>query len=119
MMKSELVNKLKEIIQENSYFQTPAGERFKNWNDINIVQDVISFSGRSKNHQGYELSNDSDKDELYVTHLMIDRYGEVFAVLSGEDTDDFGVLVNLNTEYVHIEHFDDDIIREWVELLNW
>lgn len=71
-----LVNKIKDIILENNYFDTLAGQKFVEWNDIKNITAVISFSGRSKNRESYKLSSDSDSDVVYVTHLYIDRWGE-------------------------------------------
>jgi hypothetical protein len=44
----DLKQKIKEIILDNNYFDTLAGQRFKEWNDIDRYSAVISFSGRSK-----------------------------------------------------------------------
>ena len=81
-----LVNKIKDIILENNYFDTLAGQKFVEWNDIKHITAVISFSGRSKNRESYKLSSDSESDVVYVTHLYIDRWGNVKVQLGDEDT---------------------------------
>ena len=112
-----LVNKIKDIILENNYFVTLAGQKFVEWNDIKNITAVISFSGRSKNRESYKLSSDSDSDVVYVTHLYIDRWGNVKVQLGDEDTDDFSSILTPSDE--PIENFDDDTLREWIELLTW
>jgi hypothetical protein len=113
-----LVNKIKEIILENNYFDTLAGQRFKEWNDIKNITAVISFSGRSKNRESYPLTLWSDSDDItYVTHLYIDKWGNVKDPLGDEDTDDFSSILMPSDE--PIENYDDDILREWIELLTW
>ena len=112
-----LVNKIKDIILENNYFVTLAGQKFVEWNDIKNIIAVISFSGRSKKREGYKLSSDSDSDVVYVTHLYIDRWGNVKVQLGDEDTDDFSSILTPSDE--PIENFDGDTLREWVELLTW
>ena len=112
-----LVNKIKDIILENNYFDTLAGQKFVEWNDIKNITAVISFSGRSKNREGYKLSSDSDIDVVYVTHLYIDRWGNVKVQLGDEDTDDFSSILTPSDE--PIENYDDDTLREWIELLTW
>ena len=112
-----LVNKLKDIILENNYFVTLAGQKFVEWNDIKNSIAVISFSGRSKKRESYKLSSDSDSDVVYVTHLYIDRWGNVKVQLGDEDTDDFSSILIPSDE--PIENFDDDTLREWIELLTW
>jgi hypothetical protein len=78
---------------------------------------VISFSGRYKKQQGYRVTSESDSDIIYVTHLYVDKYGEVKVQLGSEDTDDFNVI--LHPSGIPIENFDDDILEEWVELLTF
>ena len=112
-----LVNKIKDIILENNYFDTLAGQRFVEWNDIKNITAVISFSDRSKNRESYKLSSDFDSDVVYVTHLYIDRWGNVKVQLGDEDTDDFSSILTPSDE--PIENFDDDTLREWIELLTW
>ena len=115
-----LVNKIKDIILENNYFDTLAGQRFVEWNDIKNITAVISFSGRSKNRESYPLTlySDSDSDDtIYVTHLYIDKWGNVKVQLCDEDTDDFSSILTPSDE--PIENYDDDILREWIELLTW
>lgn len=113
-----LVNKIKDIILENNYFDTIAGERFREWNDIKNITAVISFSGRSKSRESYKLSSDSDSDDIvYVTHLYIDRWGNVKVQLGDEDTDDFSSILTPSDE--PIENYDGDTLREWIELLTW
>lgn len=112
-----LVNKIKDIILENNYFDTLAGQKFVEWNDIKNITAVISFSGRSKNRESYKLSSDSESDVVYVTHLYIDRWGNVKVQLDDEDTDDFSSILTPSDE--PIENYDDDTLREWIELLTW
>ena len=112
-----LVNKIKDIILENNYFDTIAGERFREWNDIKNITAVISFSGRSKSRESYKLSSDSDSDVVYVTHLYIDRWGNVKVQIGDEDTDDFSSILTPSDE--PIENYDDDTLREWIKLLTW
>lgn len=111
----ELIEKIKNIILDNNYFNTLAGQRFIEWNEIRDVQAVISFGGRSKLRESYRLSLSSDSESLYVTHLYIDRWGEVRVQLSNEDSDDMSFLIKPSGE--RIESFDDETIREWVNLL--
>jgi hypothetical protein len=113
----ELIEKLKDIILENNYFDTLAGERFREWNNIKDIQAVISFAGRSKKRESYRLSPESDSDSLYVTHLYVDRLGEVKAQLSYEDTDDFSLL--LRPGDVTVEAYGDDVLEEWIDLLTF
>lgn len=110
-----LVNKIKDIILENNYFDTLAGQRFVEWNDIKNITAVISFSGRSKNRESYKLSSDSDSDVVYVTHLYIDRWGNVKVQLGDEDTDDFSSILTPSDE--SIENYDGDTLCEWIKLL--
>ena len=113
-----LVNKMKDIILENNYFDTLAGQKFVEWNDIKNITAVISFSGRSKNRESYPLSLSSDTDDIvYVTHLYIDRWGNVKVQIGDEDTDDFSLILTPSDE--PIENYDDDTLREWIELLTW
>lgn len=112
-----LVNKIKDIILENNYFDTLAGQKFVEWNDIKNITAVISFSGRSKNRENYKLPSDSDSDVVYVTHLYIDRWGNVKVQLGDEDTDDFSSILTPSDE--PIENYDGDTLREWIELLTW
>lgn len=113
----ELAGKLKEIILDNNYFDTLAGQRFVEWNGIKDIAAVISFSGRSKKQQCYRLTSESDSESIYVTHLYVDRWGEVKVQLGSEDTDDINVI--LHPGGIPIENFDDDILEEWVELLTF
>ena len=107
------IEKLKEIILDNNYFDTLAGQRFKEWNDIDRYSAVISFSGRSKEQKSYELDKDS-----YVTHLMLDKYGNILVQISDEDTDDFSVILRPgNTRPV--TDFSENYLEEWVELLTF
>ena len=113
-----LVNKIKDIILENNYFDTIAGQRFREWNDIKNITAVISFSGRSKNRESYPLSLCSDTDDIvYVTHLYIDQWGNVKVQLGDEDTDDFNAI--LHPSGIPVENFDDGILEEWVSLLRF
>lgn len=113
----ELIEQLKDIILENNYFDTLAGERFREWNGIRNVQAVIAFAGRSKNQQSYRLTSGSESDAIYVTHLYIDRYGEVKVQLGSEDSDDFTAILHPSDEPV--EAYDEEILQEWVELLTY
>ena len=110
-----LVNKIKDIILENNYFVTLAGQKFVEWNDIKNIIAVISFSGRSKKRESYKLSSDSDSDVVYVTHLYIDRWGNVKVQLGDEDTDDFSSILTPIDE--SIENYDGDTLCEWIKLL--
>ena len=112
-----LVEKIKDIILENNYFDTLAGERFRDWNGIKNIVAVIAFSGRSKKQESYRLTSGSESDEIYVTHLYVDRFGEVKVQLCTEDTDDFNLI--LRPGDIPIEHFDNDVLEEWVNLLTW
>ena len=112
------IKKIKEIILENNYFDTLAGQRFKEWNNINMYTAIISFSGRSKKQESYELlSLASDSDLIYVTHLLLDNSGHIWVQISPEDTDDFSVILHPNVE--PIDDFDEGILEEWVELLTF
>ena len=113
----ELIDKLKDIILENNYFDTLAGERFVQWNDIKNIVAVIAFSGRSKKRESYCLTSESDSETIYVTHLYVDRWGSVKVQLSGEDTDDFNLI--LHPSDIPAKNFDKDILQEWVDLLKW
>ena len=112
-----LINKIKDIILENNYFDTLAGQKFVEWNDIKNITAVISFSGRSKNRESYRLTSESDSETIYVTHLYIDRWGNVKVQLGDEDTDDFSSILTPSDE--PIENYDDDTLREWIKLLTW
>ena len=113
----ELIEQLKDIILENNYFDTLAGERFKEWNGIRNVQAVIAFAGRSKKQRSYRLTPGSESDAIYVTHLYIDRYGEVKIQLGSEDSDDFTAILHPSDEPV--EAYDEEILQEWIELLTY
>lgn len=110
------IEKIKDIILDNNYFDTLPGERFKEWNEIRDIQAVIAFAGRSKNRESYRLTTSSDSDAIFVTHLYIDRWGEVKVLLGMEDTDDYSVFAK-RVVGEPIEAYDNDTIREWVELL--
>lgn len=112
-----LVEKIKDIILENNYFDTLAGERFVEWNDIKNIVAVIAFAGRSKKHQSYRFTSGSNSDEIYVTHLYVDRFGEVKAQLSSVDDDDFELI--LKPSDIPVEQFDDEVLNEWINLLTW
>ena len=111
------IEKLRDIIQENNYFDTLSGQRFVEWNDIKNISAIISFSGRSKKQECYRLTSESDSDSIYVTHLYIDKYGETKVQLGSEDTDEIGGI--LHPSDIPIENFDENILKEWVELLTW
>lgn len=113
----ELIDKIKDIILENNYFNTLAGERFKEWNGIKDIAAVIAFSGRSKKQECYKLTSSSDSDMIYVTHLYVDRFGDVKVQLGTEDTDDFSMILHPSGE--PILTFDDEILKEWIKLLTW
>lgn len=112
-----LVEKIKNIILENNYFTTLPGDRFMEWNGIRNITAVIAFAGRSKKQESYKLSTESDSESMYVTHLYIDQYGEVKAQISSEDDDDFELI--LHPSNIPVESFDDEILKEWVNLLTW
>ena len=109
--------KIKDIILDNNYFDTLPGERFKEWNDIKNIQAVISFSGRSKKQECYKLTSTSESEVIYVTHLYVDKFGEVKVQLASEDTDDFNLILHPSNE--PLENFDDDILEEWIDLLTF
>lgn len=111
------VDKIKDIILENNWFNTLAGQRFKEWNDIKDIVAVIAFSGRSKKQECYKLTSSSDSDTMYVTHLYIDKWGNVKVQLGTEDTDDINLILHPSNE--RIELFDDETIEEWIKLLTW
>ena len=112
-----LVNKIKDIILENNYFDILACQRFVEWNDIKDITAVIPFSGRSKNRESYRLTSDSDSETIYVTHLYIDKWGNVKVQIGEEDTDDFNAI--LHPSGIPVENFDDGILEEWVSLLKF
>lgn len=109
------IDQLKEIIQENNYFDTLPGKRFKEWNGITDIESVISFSGRSRTRKSYRLSAASDSDQVYVTHLYIDRCGDVMVQLGIQDDDDFAAILHPSRESA--EDYDQSILKEWVDLL--
>lgn len=111
------VDKIKDIILENNWFNTLAGQRFKEWNDIKDIVAVIAFSGRSKKQECYKLTSSSDSDTMYVTHLYIDKWGNVKVQLGTEDTDDINLILHPSNE--RIEFFDDETLEEWIKLLTW
>lgn len=111
------VDKIKDIILENNWFNTLAGQRFKEWNDIKDIVAVIAFSGRSKKQECYKLTSSSDSDTMYVTHLYIDKWGNVKVQLGTEDTDDINLILHPSNE--RIELFDDETLEEWIKLLTW
>lgn len=113
----ELIEQLKDIILENNYFDTLAGERFREWNGIRNIKAVIAFAGRSKKQQSYRLTSGSDSDAIYVTHLYIDMYGEVKAQLWSEDNDDFSAILRPSDEPV--EAYGEEILQEWIDLLTY
>ena len=112
-----LVEKIKDIILENNYFTTLPGDRFMEWNGIRNITAVIAFAGRSKKQESYKLSSESDSESMYVTHLYVDQYGDVKAQISSEDDDDFELI--LHPSGIPVETFDDEILKEWVNLLTW
>lgn len=111
----DYTEKLKDIILENNYFDTLAGQRFVEWNDIRYITAVIAFGGRSKKRESYRLTSESDSDTVYVTHLYIDKWGNVKVQIGEEDTDDFNAI--LHPSGIPVENFDDGILKEWVNLL--
>ena len=113
----ETIEKIKDIILDNNYFNTLAGQRFVEWNEIKDIQAVISFSGRSRNQQCYRLTASSDSDSIFVTHLYIDRWGQVRVQLGTEDTDDMNCILHPSGE--PIEAYDEETLKEWVKLLTF
>lgn len=111
----DYTEKLKDIILENNYFNTLAGQRFVEWNDIRYITAVIAFGGRSKKRESYRLASGYDGGTVYVTHLYVDKYGDVKVRMGPEDTDDFDVIIH--PRGVPVECFDDDVLKEWVDLL--
>ena len=112
-----LVEKIKDIILENNYFSTLPGDKFREWNGVVNITAVIAFAGRSKKQESYKLTSDSDSEAIYVTHLYIDIAGEVKAQVSSVDDDDFELI--LHPSGIPVESFDDEILKEWVNLLTW
>lgn len=108
-MKSD---EIKQIVLDNNWFDTPAGERFKEMFGIKGISAVIAFAGRSKNRCSYQLS---ESDEVYVTHLYMDDNGELYMQLASEDTDDYSLILNPSNE--SIEDLDDEILEEWIKIL--
>ena len=106
------LEKLKEVIIENNWFDTLAGERFREMYDVKNIVAVMTFSGRSKERCSYLLS---ESDEVYVTHLYIDPEGNVCMQLSTEDTDDYSLILRPSGESV--EDLDEEILNEWINLL--
>jgi hypothetical protein len=113
----ELIEQLKDIILENNYFDTLAGERFREWNGIRNIKAVIAFAGRSKKQQSYRLTSGSDSDAIYVTHLYIDMFGEVKVQLGSEDSDDFTSILHPSDEPV--DAYGEEILQEWIDLLTY
>ena len=111
------VERLKDIILENDYFCTLAGQRFREWNEIRTVTAVIAFAGRSKEHKSYRLNPDSESRPLYVTHLYLDISGQVKVQIEPEDTDDFDCILKPTGEPV--EAFGEETLKEWVNLLTF
>ena len=111
------IEQLKDIILENDYFSTLAGQRFQEWNEIRNVTAVISVAGRSKKHKSFLLTPESDSDALYVTHLYLDPRGQVKIQLNREDTDDFSCILKPSDEPV--EAYGEETLKEWVELLTY
>ena len=113
----EPIEKIKEIILDNNYFDTLAGQRFVEMYDVRNIQAIISFGGRSKQGKSYMVSPDSDSDAIYVTHLYIDRYGDVKVQMSTVDDDDYSNILKPSDE--DINRFDESILMEWVKLLTY
>ena len=113
----ELIEQLKDIILENNYFDTLAGERFREWNDLRDIKAVIAFAGRSKRQRSYRLTSESDSESIYVTHLYVDRYGDVKIQLGSEDSDDFTSILHPSDEPV--DAYDEETLQEWVDLLTY
>ena len=117
-MKTNAIAKIKEIILDNNYFDTLPGIKFREWNNINNISAVIAFSGRSKKRESYVLHTScSDSDVVYVTHLMVDVYGNILVQTSQEDTDDFAMILHPGVE--RIEDFEEDILEEWIDLFTF
>ncbi len=111
----EPFEKINKVITENNYLDTVPGQRFKEWNDIKDIQAVISFGGRSKNQQSYPLELTSESETEYITHLYIDKYGEMWAKLSTEDDDDYSKF--LESKSIRLEILRDDILEALADLL--
>ena len=111
----EPIEKINKVITENNYLETIPGQRFKEWNDIKDIQAVISFGGRTKNQKSYPLSQSSEKETEYVTHLYIDKYGEMWASICDADDDDYSRF--LENRSVRLEMLSDDIVKEMADLL--
>lgn len=116
----DAIERIKQIILDNNYFDTLGGQRFLEWNQIRDIPAIISFGGRSKKRESYRLTPDSDSESLYVTHLYLDRWGEVRVQIGEEDNDDFEFLLKpggLTGE--RIESFAPEQVEEWVKLLTY
>ena len=111
------IEQLKDIILENNFFDTLAGMRFQEWNEIRSMTAVIAFAGRSKKQQSYRLTSGSDSDAIYVTHLYIDMFGEVKVQLGSEDSDDFTAILHPSDEPV--DAYGEEILQEWIDLLTY
>lgn len=111
------IEQLKDIILENNFFDTLAGMRFQEWNEIRSMTAVIAFAGRSKKQQSYLLTSESDEERLYVTHLYIDPRGQVMVQVNQEDTDDFSTILKPNA--VPAEAYSEETLKEWVDLLTY
>ena len=107
------IEKIKDLILENNYFDTLAGQRFRDWNDLKDISAVISFSGRSRKGECFRIPESG----LYVTHLYIDRNGDVMVQVGKEDTDDFGFLLRPSGR--SILTFDEETLDKWIELLTF
>lgn len=109
------IERLREIILDNNWFDTPAGERFREMYGIcRNITGVMSFAGRSKDRCSYLLL---DSDETYVTHLYTDDKGNVYMQLSTEDTDELDAIIT--PIYEPVDELPEEILNEWIELLDY
>ena len=119
---NKYIEQLRRIIQENNYLDTLAGQRFREWwpDALKDVIAVIAFAGRSKNRTGYKLpgiGSESDGD-LFITHLLVDRWNRVLVQISSEDSDAFDLILPHSQEpTVPVENFSEEYLKEWTDLL--
>ena len=116
MDRREIIQKLGEVVFDNNFFNTLAGERFKEIYDVSSVQAAISFAGRSKKHESFAITAESDHELYYITHLYIDTSGHLMVQVCSEDDDDFAVLIHPSG--YSIKEFETEVLKEWLNLLD-
>ena len=118
------IEQLKDIILENNFLDTLPGQRFKEWwpDALKDVTAVIAFAGRSKTRHGYKLpgiGSESDSN-LFVTHLLVDRWNRVLVQIASDDDDTFDLILPHSQEpTVPVENFSEEYLKEWVDLLTY